>query len=356
MHLQACIENIACFVIIHKKYYEREKEVMARKIISLVLLIMIITLCFSYLSACKSSEEVHKGPVLYQLGPDNQMLMMGYVIKTSNNKYIVIDGGGVGKKSSGYLLSALQEITGQEVPEIEAWFLTHLHEDHVTQFCMLTEYYDEELGEIKIKDVYFNFPSQDFMDRSEAGQSAYLRNDVRRGYDRIKGDGEFDKINGKNVFEGDVIEIDDVRIDILLTATDEERESTINDTSLIFRATVEDQTILFLADSHRSQGNRLLKKYGDTLKSDIVQMSHHGQDGVMKKVYEAIAPTMCLWPSPDWVFNNTSGTLQSFETRQWMMDMNIKYHFISGIDFTQSFNLPVKFDKLKECDITPPQE
>lgn len=329
---------------------------MKKRIVSLILLVIIVCLCISALPACESEEKPHDGPVVYQLGPDEKMLMLGYVIKTPNNRFVVIDGGGVGKKSKGFLLSALQEITGQEVPEIEAWFLTHLHDDHVTEFCDLTKYYDEELGEIKIKDVYFNFPSMEFMERSETGKYAYLRDDVQHGYDKIKGKGEFDRINGKNVFEGDVIEIDGVRFDILLTVTDEERESNINDTSLIFRATIEGQTILFLADAYISEGQRLLKKYGSELKSDIVQMAHHGQAGVKKVVYEAIDPTLCLWPTPEWVYNNKNGNLQTLEVRQWMMDMGIKYHMISGVDFTQSLNFPVDFSKLKERDITPPAQ
>ena len=326
---------------------------MKRKFISLILLTITAALMVSILPSCESEEKPHDGPVLYQLGPDNKMLMMGYVIKTRNNKFIVIDGGGVGKKSKGYLLSALQEITGQEVPEIEAWFLTHLHDDHVTEFCDLTSYYDEELGEIKIKNVYFNFPSMDFMERAEAGKYAYLRNDVKRGYDRIKGAGEFDRINGKNIFEGDTIEIDGVKFDILLTGTDAEQETTINDTSVIFRVTIDNQTILFLGDAYIPEGQRLLEKYGDALKSDIVQMAHHGQSGVEKDVYEAIDPTLCLWPTPEWVYNNTNGNLQTLEVRQWMMDMGVKYHMISGVDFTQYLNLPVDFSKLKERDITP---
>ena len=330
---------------------------MKKKLLSLFLMITIVLSCIVVLPGCEKEEiKPHDGVVLYQLGPDDKMLMMGYVIKTSGNKYIVIDGGGVGKKSSGYLLEALQDITGQEFPEIEAWFLTHLHDDHVTEFCLITDFYNAKYGDIKINNVYFNLPSKEFMNNSEGGKYAYLHDDVRVSFDKVMGKGEFEKINGKNVFEGDIIEIDDVKIEVLMTVTDEEKETNINDTSLILRMTVADQTVLFLADAYLGESSRLVEKYGNNLKSDIVQMAHHGQQGITEEAYKLIDPTLCLWPSPAWVFNNTSGTLKTFNDRQWMMDMGVKYHIVSGLDLTQFLNMPVDFSTLEERDITPPKQ
>lgn len=334
------------------KYIIERKINMKKKILNLIVLALVICLSISVIPGCK--EEKKDGPVLYQLGPDTDMLMMGYVIKTTNDKYIVIDGGSAGG-SEGYILNALQDITGQEIPEIEAWFLSHLHDDHVMEFCDLARYYVPEFADIKINNVYFNFPSEKFMKKTEGGNYAFIRDRVAESYDTFLGEGEFEKTNGKNVFEGDTIYIDDVKIDILLTVTDEEKETNINDTSLIFRVTMADQTVLFLGDAGVAEGKRLLEKYGEDLKSDFVQMAHHGQGGVDKDVYEAINPTVCLWPAPRWVFNNINGNLQSFTVRQWMIDIGVKYHVVSGIDFTQSFEFPVDFSKLEERDITPPE-
>ena len=33
-------------------------------------------------------------------------------------------------------------------------------------------------------------------------------------------------------------------------------------------------------------------------------MAHHGQDGVEMDVYRVIKPEICLWPTPDWLWDN----------------------------------------------------
>lgn len=291
-------------------------------------------------------------PVLYQVSPDTSTLMNCYVIKTRNNKYIVIDGGGVGTRenNSGYLYSYLQELTGQQVPEIEAWFLSHLHDDHVTEFTLIGT---DPSKEIKINNVYFNLPSRAFMQRMENGKFTYLFDDVKQSYDRFFGEGAFDKTNGKNVFTDDVFEIDGIKVEILCTVSDSEGETNINDTSLIFRLTIEGQTVLFLGDAAVAEGGRLLSLCAKTIQSDIVQMAHHGQGGVAERVYVKINPKMCLWPTPDWVFDNTSGTLQTLVVRQWMIDLGVEYHLITGRYKTQSIEFPVNFDALTKEDITP---
>ena len=82
--------------------------------------------------------ENRPSAVLYQIAPDVNMLLNCYVIKTKSGKLIVIDGGGAGSPdSNGYLYGQLQKISGKEIPEVEAWILTHLHDDHVNEFIII---------------------------------------------------------------------------------------------------------------------------------------------------------------------------------------------------------------------------
>jgi hypothetical protein len=82
---------------------------------------------------------------------------------------------------------------------------------------------------------------------------------------------------------------------------------------------------LFLGDLGVEGGQKLLKRYPTELKSDIVQMAHHGQGGVSKNVYQAIAPRICLWPTPKWLWNNQpehkpihSGPWDTLSVRKWI--------------------------------------
>ncbi len=290
-------------------------------------------------------------PVLYQITPDCDMLMNCYVIKTAGGHLIVIDGGGAGsEKNNGYLYKKLQEISGEDCPTIDAWFLSHMHDDHTNEFIIIG---NDKTKNITVKNVYMNFASREFMKSSEGGHFYYLYDGIVSAYDRFFGTGAFEKANGKTAFEGDIIEIDGVRFEIMLTVSDDEKENNINDTSMIFKVYINGQNILFLGDGYLEVSERLIEKYGDALKSDIVQMAHHGQNGVTFDVYKTVCPKLCLWPTPIWVYENKQGIYRTTEVRRWMMDMGVKYHIVAGVDLTQSLTFPVDFESLSENDITP---
>ena len=83
--------------------------------------------------------------------------------------------------------------------------------------------------------------------------------------------------------------------------------------------------MLFLGDVEAAGDAVMIEKYGKALKSDVVQMAHHGQNGVDRPVYEAIAPRFAFWTTPDWLWTNTidpanpgKGPWQTLTVRQWM--------------------------------------
>ena len=58
--------------------------------------------------------------------------MQSIIITTEGGKVIAIDGGR--REDTDYFIEYLKEITGQEIPVIDAWFLTHAHNDHLPVF------------------------------------------------------------------------------------------------------------------------------------------------------------------------------------------------------------------------------
>ena len=52
-----------------------------------------------------------------------------------------------------FLYAELQKISGKNVPEVEEWFLTHVHDDHLTDFSLIA--LDPSK---KINKLHFNFP------------------------------------------------------------------------------------------------------------------------------------------------------------------------------------------------------
>lgn len=272
---------------------------------------------------------------LYQLAPEQNSLMQSYVIKTSNGKLIVIDGGvdGEGKDRPPYMPAALRAIMGVgegEYFEVEAWFLSHAHKDHMNELSKMLNAYSEE-SNYKINNIYFDFPefsSSDYPAANADMDISQLKENINK-YGSVIGatvpDGStyYDELNGSvinsaSVAKGLSFEIDGVKIDVLQTWSPADGTSNLNDTSLVLRVTIGEQTVLFLNDLGTIGGQRLLTTYGDQLKSDIVQMAHHGQAGVSKIVYKTIDADVHLWPTPIWVWNNPNGVYQIDQVKEWL--------------------------------------
>lgn len=299
----------------------------------------------------ETEEETH-GTMLYQLAPDDSSLTMCYVLKTPNDKLIVIDGGidGIGRNKAPYLPAALRSILGlgeDDYFEVEAWFLSHAHSDHIYELSKMLRDYTPE-SNYKINNFYFDFPpfataeyagkNDDFFDTNlRENMNAYAKvvgAEVKEGmdfYDSVNGA----VINEKAIKNGLEINIDGVRIEVLQTWNIADGFSNVNDTSIILRFWVEGQSIMFLGDAGPIAGIRLVKTYGDKLKSDIVQMAHHGQAGVDKNCYAAIDAQVYLWPTPVWVWKNENNYYQTNTTREWIYGENFlqadEYNIVAGL-------------------------
>lgn len=287
------------------------------------------------------TSEAEGKTVLYQVVPEKLSLMMCYVIKTKHDKLIVIDGGidGHGLNAPAYLLEELQEISGQDHPVIDAWFITHAHYDHYYEFVKMVE---QKKDQFTVNNVYFNFPSDDFIKKYEPNGEPYMDR-FRAAYNTLFGENAYQEYEGVKV--GDIIEVDNVKFEILQIPDEKITANAINNSSLIFRMEVEGQTVLFTGDAGVEAGNRLIKTYGDNIQSDFVQMSHHGQAGLNKSHYKKINAKVCLWPIPEWVWVNKDKLFSTDETKKWMFrDFGVEHHYISGLYGTESIEFPFDFE------------
>jgi glyoxylase-like metal-dependent hydrolase (beta-lactamase superfamily II) len=92
--------------------------------------------------------------------------MNSFLIRTESGKTILMDGGF--REDAPKLLEALRRQTGSDVPHIDAWFLSHVHGDHIRCLFEMMEHHREEFT---LGKLYFNFPSLQFMERNEPGDA-----------------------------------------------------------------------------------------------------------------------------------------------------------------------------------------
>lgn len=236
----------------------------------------------------------------------------GYIITTKNNKLIIVDGGR--DIDAELVLDYINKI-GKGV--VDYWFITHPHGDHVGAMVELLEKED-----ITIQNLCYSFNDLEW----------YKKND-ERGFEAEKkaiASLENEKIKNKiEAQKNQIINIDNVRCDIIRIANPNITNSDNgNESSMVFKITATDvnKSMIFLGDAFTYASEELLEN-PEVLKADAVQMAHHGQNGVTKKVYEAIQPKICFFNAPEWLYNNdngegyNTGKWQSIEVRSWVQEL-----------------------------------
>lgn len=244
-------------------------------------------------------------------------------ILESGDTLLVVDGGYV--TETPYVYEYLKQLGGH----VDTWFITHFHDDHFgCLFTLLNEHPD-----IKVDKLCYTFPSEEFLVGHEVKQTALS---TKTWFDIIRESVAHYGIPVIEAKTGDVYEFDGGRAVVRVVRTYDEHPVSINGTSTVFRFEADGKSILFLGDLDGPGGKHLLATADPALlRSDYVQMAHHGQNGVNQDVYEAIHPTYCLWPTPTWLWNNRgpggydTGIYETVVTRGWISAMHcVKKHYL----------------------------
>ncbi len=146
---------------------------------------------------------------------------------------------------------------------------------------------------------------------------------------------------------GDTLVIDEVEIEFLSVPNENILVNCVNNHSVVFMMTVPGQKLLFLGDLGKEGGDMLAAAYGDKLKCDVVQMAHHGQCGVGENVYALANAKICLFPTPQWVWENWgahrepgTGPFRIAETLSYPSVAKAK-HIVAWQDGAKEHPLPI---------------
>lgn len=270
-------------------------------------------------------DSIHmKKTYMYQIAQQSHTQMMSYLIVSRDGSIIIIDGGT--KSDADYLLNLIEKVSGCKKPHISAWFLTHAHSDHINAFL---EMFRNKSTYFSIDRIYHHFPDPHF-----------IRENEPNSYHTIKDFVELlpafqDKITV--VEKGDIVTVDNISFEVLYTTDPSFTQNAVNNSSTVIRMIAEDVSVLFLGDLGIEGGEKLIRTNSiDKIKSDIVALAHHGQSGVGFEVYEAISPSLAMWCTPLWLWENNwgskgagTGPWRIDETRSWLDKLNVKDHIIA---------------------------
>jgi beta-lactamase superfamily II metal-dependent hydrolase len=262
-----------------------------------------------------------------------------YVFRTRKGKVIVVDGGVPGE--AGYLRGFLG-VLGNHV---DAWFLSHPHNDHVGA---LNEILKKPEG-IVIETIYHSeiSPSLYKDDRVVAELYNNLKTYRHPISARVQRDPMVeldDNLTGSpaavvDVHPGLTGEIDGVNFKIIAAKNEEIKANQYNNSSVVVKVWDQARSVMFLGDAGDDEGEKILNgPFRHDLDCDFLQMAHHGQQGVSKKFYQSIKFKACLWPTPRWLWDNytdqrkgfNTGPFKTVETREWMKELGIQKHFLAA--------------------------
>ena len=278
------------------------------KVIVIILCIILVIGIFSYVK--RRSNYIY----LTQFSPTTGRQMMGYGIKTINGKIVIIDGGTQDDAEQ------LEKYIIDNGGEVYAWFITHPHIDHAGAFEILSQN-----DEIKIDNIYMSITDKDWYISNEPSREV----DINEFFKVIEDEKIAEKIIQPQI--NDIIKIDNITAKILGIKNTE----IINNAIMVIQIKVNQKKILFLGDTGTESSEKLIKNQGKNLKSDIVQVAHHGQNGATEELYKIVKPEICLWPTTEWLWNNSidgnegTGPWKTAETRKWMSDLKIKQNYLA---------------------------
>ncbi len=268
---------------------------------------------------------------------------MSYVAQLADGSYIIIDGGpGDGKvipkiKRKGVWIDQPETETHDEEdlykllcehapngekPRIAAWLITHPHGDHMG---LANRFLQDYAGKVEIALAGFNFPDFD---------SVFCKNERPLGHkgcampfrERIT------DLYGAETFvmhAGQRIFFPGCEIEILYTQEDYYPCDFHwgNHLSCAFRMKFADKTVMILGDCEKTNCQDIADAYGEELKSDVLQLTHHGFNGACFDINKLVDPDICLWACDGFRFEcdaRNLGTADGYLFNRYLRDRAIK--------------------------------
>ena len=246
------------------------------------------TLPPTFKASSDGDDEI--SPTFSQMQIDGGLSM---VAQLKDSSFVIIDGGLYTPEDCERLYHFIKGRTPEnKKPLIAMWLFTHMHCDHIELASHFIKQYSEE---IEIKSFAQQFQDCRTIelsiekDKISIDAKAILEENIKNNFR----DAPYYTLHTgqKYYFPGMELEI--------LWSGDDMYPATLksfNEFSIACRMTFESgKTVMILGDCMHTACRNIAETYGDYLKSDVLQLAHHGLIGGNKRLYKFIDPDICLW-------------------------------------------------------------
>lgn len=293
-----------------------------------------LTPCFSKTS-CEGDGET----VFYGFESDQALIDCGMclLIECPDHSFFVVDSGHYMQfNDNDRIYKFMRDRTpeGQKVV-VNGWLLTHAHSDHISKFM---DYLRYNCYDTIIEGVYSNLIPDTYYAHTE-----WTREEVMLSKKLFKMLSET-KIPTYKIHTGQRFYIRNLAFDVLGTHEDiyPNKVEDYNDSSCMVMLEAEGSKVFIPGDASVKASVELEKRYGETLKCDVVQISHHGHRGLSTRAYEYLDADVAVFPITRIKFDEEYPRM---EANRRAIEL-AKVHYITS-DGTVKIPLPMNLETIE---------
>jgi|GEM_PF-129726 len=243
-----------------------------------------------HLTPQKCKKET--GTVFYAFENDQTLIDCGMclMVQCSDHSFFVVDSGHYFQPNDN---DRIYKFMRERTPEnkkitVCGWLITHAHTDHVSKLIDFLKY---NTGDVIIEGFFQNLLPADY---GEWDGNYEERQTAEKLFAALE-------CYGAPVYKlhtGMRFYVRNLAFDVLSTFEDifPERIDDYNDSSAVVMLETEGSRVFIPGDAAVKASKKLEARYGNTLKCDVAQISHHGHTGLSKDCYELLGADTVIFP------------------------------------------------------------
>lgn len=240
-----------------------------------------------------------------------------YALTNRKNELIIIDGGWASNEP------AVRAIIGEHNNHVNAWIITHPHQDHVGAFNSIYK----NPGNITIDTIYQSPVDYEYVkDKGEKWDDLQVFTEYRQLTKNAS--------NIVSLKRGDKVNILGLEVDVFNSydqyVIDNSNDIT-NDSSLMLKITNKKESIIFCGDIKYQMEDTITSLFKNQLSSTYIQAAHHGNWSFSNEFYKNTNAKKIFFDTPSWIFDNPD--YPAYELKQYLIQNNIEF-----VDFSNAPN------------------